>query len=73
MLDFNQPSKRPVKTPMTTRNLKSVLLIYEDDSREELVVVDQQGFHRVSEYVGDKGKFIMHEIFLTFGEKDGVT
>lgn len=57
---------------MTTRNLKSISLTYEDDSTLELEVVDQQGFHRVSEYVGDTGKFIMHEIFLTYGEKDGI-
>jgi hypothetical protein len=57
---------------MTTRNLKSVLLTYEDDTSVELEVVDQQGFHRVSEYVGDRGRFIMHEIFLTYGEQDGI-
>lgn len=69
-LDFKQKNKRAVNTPVTTRNLKSVLLIYEDDTREVLEVVDQQGFHRVSEYVGETGKFIIHEIFLTYGEKD---
>lgn len=57
---------------MTTRNLKLVLLTYEDDSSIELEVVDQQGFHRVSEYVGANGKFIIHEVYLTYGEKDGL-
>jgi len=48
------------------------LLTYEDDTSLELEVVDQQGFHRVSEYEGANGRFIIHEVYLTYGEKDGL-
>ena len=57
---------------MTTRNLKSVLLTYEDDSQEEYEIIDEQGFHRVSDYITDNGRFIVHEVFYTYGEKDGL-
>ena len=58
---------------MTTRNLKLVLLTYDDDSSLELEVIDMQGFHRTSEYVGENGKCFVHEVYLTYGEKDGPT
>jgi hypothetical protein len=35
--------------------------------------MDQQGYHRMSEYVGEHGMCYAHEIFLTFGVKDGPT
>jgi len=72
VLDFQQKARRPVNTPMTTRNLKLILLTYEDDTSLELEVVDQQGFHRISEYEGANGRFIIHEVYLTYGEKDGL-
>lgn len=56
-----------------TQSLKSVLLTYDNGETLELEVVDQQGYHRTSEYVGDNGRCIIHEIFLTYGEKDGLT
>jgi hypothetical protein len=56
---------------MTTRNLKSVLLTYDDDSTLELEIIDEQGYHRTSEYVGARGRCYVHEVYLTYGEKDG--
>ncbi len=72
-LDFQQKPKRPVNTPMATQSLKSVLLTYDDDSTLEMFVIDQQGYHRTSEYVGENGKCFVHEIFLTYGVQDGPT
>lgn len=57
------------KTPKETKRIRQVTIQYEDDSSLTLVVEDEQGFHRESDYQSADGKTMLciHEVFITYG------
>lgn len=68
-IQFDEAPGIPRTTPQTTRNIRSILILMEDDSTLEIDVVNGAGFYRESVQVIGNRKIDIQEVYITNGRK----